>query len=66
LVALAFFALEPFNFTVPFLGMVDDLVVLPLLLRALAKFVSIQLRPISGQPGPIGARARDDRVVSIQ
>jgi uncharacterized membrane protein YkvA (DUF1232 family) len=59
-VALAFFALEPFNFAIPFLGIVDDLVVLPLLLRALAKFA------ISVQPGPIGARARDDRVVSIQ
>jgi len=38
--ALAFFALDPFNFAIPFLGVVDDLVVLPLLLHALATLAS--------------------------
>ena len=37
-IGLAFFALEPFNFAIPFLGIVDDLFLLPLLLRLLAKF----------------------------
>ena len=35
--ALTFFALEPFNFAIPVLGLVDDLFLLPLLLHGLAK-----------------------------
>src|ERR1700722_6655143 len=35
--ALGFFALEPFNFAIPVLGVVDDLFLLPLLLHGLAK-----------------------------
>lgn len=54
---LAFFALEPFNFAVPFLGIVDDLFVLPLLLRVLVK---LAVPSIAGRSG------RDDRVVSVQ
>jgi uncharacterized membrane protein YkvA (DUF1232 family) len=58
--ALLFFALEPFNFAVPVLGVVDDLMLLPLLLRAL---VAIATRVISmSSTGP----SRDDRVVSVQ
>src|ERR1700679_2619526 len=34
--ALGFFALEPFNFAMPVLGVVDDLFLLPLLLHGLA------------------------------
>lgn len=34
-VLLAFYALEPANFAVPMLGIVDDFVLLPLLLRGL-------------------------------
>ena len=58
--ALAFFALEPFNFAVPFVGIVDDLFVLPLLLRVLAKLAV----PSSG--GRVDRGGRDDRVVSVQ
>ncbi len=36
---LAFFALEPANFAIPLLGVVDDLVVVPLLLHALARLL---------------------------
>lgn len=41
---LAFFALEPFNFEFPLLGAVDDLVLLPLLLRGLVKLASRRWR----------------------
>jgi uncharacterized membrane protein YkvA (DUF1232 family) len=51
-IALAFFALEPFNFAMPFLGIVDDVFLLPLLLRLLASFAD----PVT----------RDERVVSVQ
>ena len=39
---LAFFALEPLNFAIPLLGAVDDLVLLPLLLRGLVKLTANQ------------------------
>jgi hypothetical protein len=49
-----FFAFEPLNFALPLVGVVDDLVLLPLLLRGLAKLAA----------GTV--RNRDDRVVSVQ
>jgi uncharacterized membrane protein YkvA (DUF1232 family) len=52
---LLFFALEPFNFVVPILGAVDDLLLLPLLLHALVKLAMLST-----------SAKRDDRVVSIQ
>jgi uncharacterized membrane protein YkvA (DUF1232 family) len=52
---LAFFALEPLNFSFPLLGVVDDFVLLPLLLRALVKIALPAIRA-----------KRDDRVVSVQ
>jgi uncharacterized membrane protein YkvA (DUF1232 family) len=58
--ALGVFALEPLNFVIPVLGAVDDLVLLPLLLHALAKMAMH-----ATQPAPL-YRSRDDRVVSIQ
>jgi uncharacterized membrane protein YkvA (DUF1232 family) len=57
--ALGFFALEPFNFAIPILGVVDDLVLLPLLLHGLAKIAALAM--LSSKP-----RSRDDRVVSVQ
>jgi uncharacterized membrane protein YkvA (DUF1232 family) len=59
-IALAFFALEPFNFAMPFLGIVDDVFLLPLLLRLLANFAVAETR------GHVDPRSRDERVVSIQ
>ncbi|HLZ96626.1 MAG TPA: hypothetical protein VKP66_01700 [Steroidobacteraceae bacterium] len=60
LFALGFFALDPFNFAIPLLGIVDDVFLLPLLLRVLAALAvaatQVQLDP----------RSRDDRVVSVQ
>jgi len=53
-------ALEPFNFAIPLLGIVDDVFLLPLLLRVLAKFAVAVTRV------DIDPRARDDRVVSVQ
>ena len=58
--ALIFFALEPFNFAIPVLGVADDLVLLPLLLRALAT-IALRVMPLAST-----GRSRDDRVVSIQ
>lgn len=52
---LAFFALEPLNFAFPLLGVVDDFVLLPLLLRGLVKIAVPTIRA-----------KRDDRVVSVQ
>jgi uncharacterized membrane protein YkvA (DUF1232 family) len=58
--ALGFFALEPFNFAIPVLGLVDDLFLLPLLLHGLAK-IAIYVTKL-----PSSSRSRDDRVVSVQ
>lgn len=58
--ALGFFALDPLNFAIPVLGVVDDFVLLPLLLRALAKAA------MHSTHLPHFSRSRDDRVVSIQ
>jgi uncharacterized membrane protein YkvA (DUF1232 family) len=57
--ALGFFALEPFNFAVPVLGVIDDLFLLPLLLHALAK-IAVYVTTLPS------TRSRDDRVVSVQ
>jgi uncharacterized membrane protein YkvA (DUF1232 family) len=55
-IALACFALEPFNFAIPFIGVIDDLLVLPLLLHVLVKFAVAGLR----------GDARDRSVISVQ
>ena len=52
---LIFFALEPLNFAFPFLGVVDDFVLLPLLLRGLVRIAVPSIRA-----------QRDERVVSVQ
>ena len=59
-IALAFFAFDPFNFAIPFLGIVDDVFLLPLLLRVLANFADAVTR-VHIAPG-----TRDERVVSVQ
>jgi len=43
-VLLAFFALDPLNLAMPMLGAVDDLVILPLALRALLSALPQRLR----------------------
>jgi uncharacterized membrane protein YkvA (DUF1232 family) len=57
--ALGFFALEPFNFAIPVLGVVDDLFLLPLLLHALAIMAARTTFATT-------SRSPDDRVVSVQ
>jgi uncharacterized membrane protein YkvA (DUF1232 family) len=57
---LALFSLAPINFAVPSLGIVDDLFVLPLLLRVLAKFAATSISSRVNRSG------RDGRVVSVQ
>jgi len=60
IVALGIFAVEPFNFAVPILGVVDDCFILPLLIRVLAK-----LAVVASVDG-FTADSRDQRVVSVQ
>lgn len=38
-ILLGIYAVEPFNFAIPMLGIVDDLVILPLVLHALLKLL---------------------------
>lgn len=58
--ALGFFALEPFNFAIPVLGVIDDLFLLPLLLHGLATLANYVTTL------PSTSSSRDDRVVSVQ
>ena len=41
---MGFYALEPFNFAIPVLGLVDDFVLLPLVLHALLKLLPREIR----------------------
>ena len=51
---------EPFNFAIPVLGVVDYLFLLPLLLHGLAK-IAVYVTTF-----PSSSRSRDGRVVSVQ
>ena len=42
---LAFYALEPVNFALPVLGIIDDFLLLPLLLRLVVRFLPAGVRP---------------------
>jgi uncharacterized membrane protein YkvA (DUF1232 family) len=46
---LALFALEPANFAIPLLGVVDDLLLLPVALHALVSFLPADVRASFGQ-----------------
>jgi uncharacterized membrane protein YkvA (DUF1232 family) len=41
---LGFYALEPANFALPLLGVVDDLILLPLLLHGMLQFLPADIR----------------------
>ena len=43
-IALAIYAIQPLNFALPLLGVVDDLVLLPLLAHALLKALPAEIR----------------------
>lgn len=43
-IVLGLYAFDPFNFAIPLLGVVDDLVILPLLLHLLAKMLPGAIR----------------------
>lgn len=58
-IALAVFALQPLNFAFPVIGVVDDMVLLPLLLRGLV-FLAAAARPSTL------ARSSTNRIVSVQ
>jgi uncharacterized membrane protein YkvA (DUF1232 family) len=41
---LVFYALDPFNFVVPLLGIVDDLILLPLILHLMLRLLPSDIR----------------------
>ena len=47
-IIIALYAFEPLNFAVPALGVVDDLVLVPLVLHLLVKFLPLNIRLESG------------------
>jgi uncharacterized membrane protein YkvA (DUF1232 family) len=51
LLALAFFTLEPLNFAAPMVGLMDDLVLLPLLIRILARLAEPRIARERGAAG---------------
>jgi uncharacterized membrane protein YkvA (DUF1232 family) len=51
-IAIGFYALEPFNFAIPWLGAVDDLVLLPLLLHALVLLLPAKIRSSFAERSP--------------
>ena len=46
---ILFFALDPLNLALPTLGILDDLIVLPLLLRAVVKLAGADTLPPGGR-----------------
>ena len=50
-IVLGLYALEPLNFAIPALGIVDDFVLLPLVLHLLVKFLPLGIRVESGTRG---------------
>jgi uncharacterized membrane protein YkvA (DUF1232 family) len=52
-VAVGFYALDPLNFAIPLLGFVDDLVLLPLLLHWIVKFLPLQIQAGDRQTLPL-------------
>lgn len=47
-IVLALYALEPLNFAIPALGVVDDLILVPLVLHVLVSFLPLGIRVDSG------------------
>ena len=47
-ILLALYALEPFNFIVPAVGVIDDFVLLPLILRVLVQLLPLEIRAQHG------------------
>jgi uncharacterized membrane protein YkvA (DUF1232 family) len=43
-ILVGFYALEPFNFAIPLVGIVDDFVLLPLILHVLVQFLPLDIR----------------------
>jgi uncharacterized membrane protein YkvA (DUF1232 family) len=50
-IVLVLYAFEPLNFALPALGVVDDLVLLPMLLHLVIRFLPLQVRLDSGLRG---------------
>jgi uncharacterized membrane protein YkvA (DUF1232 family) len=59
LIVLVLFVLDPLNLAIPILGVMDDFVLLPLLIRVLAHMTELSVARFE-------ERRRDDRVVSVQ
>jgi uncharacterized membrane protein YkvA (DUF1232 family) len=50
-IVLGLYALEPLNFAIPVLGVVDDFVLVPLVLHVLVRFLPLGIRVDSGMRG---------------
>ena len=53
---LAFYALEPVNFALPVLGVIDDFLLLPLLLHLAVRFLPAEIRYDFGRRSFAGYR----------
>jgi uncharacterized membrane protein YkvA (DUF1232 family) len=53
---LAFYALEPVNFALPLLGIIDDFLLLPLLLHLVVRFLPADIRYDFGRRSFAGYR----------
>jgi uncharacterized membrane protein YkvA (DUF1232 family) len=56
LACLALFAVEPLNFAIPVLGVVDEFLLLPLVLHGLVKMLPSHI--LDGFPGPSASHLR--------
>jgi uncharacterized membrane protein YkvA (DUF1232 family) len=53
---LVLYAIEPLNFALPLFGVVDDLVILPLLLHLLLRFLPMEIRAAAALQSRTGGR----------
>lgn len=53
---LVLYAIEPLNFALPFFGIVDEFVILPLLLHLLVRFLPVEIRSPAGAEAALASR----------
>jgi uncharacterized membrane protein YkvA (DUF1232 family) len=58
LIVLGLYAISPLSYAVPLVGVVDDLVVVPMLLHALLKLLPESIRLYANQRVPVRATQR--------
>jgi len=53
---LVLYAIEPLNFALPFFGIVDEFVILPLLLHLVVRFLPVEIRSAAGAEAALASR----------